>query len=456
MKKLFIINLLALLMYGNTTAQQIYSLDDCRRMALENNAKIKEARLAIEQAREQEHEAFSKYFPTVSATGSYFKANDYMMKEKISLTEEQQQKLGEIIGNLGLDPSALSSLPTSYTLEAIDHGSLVNVMAMLPLYAGGQITAGNKLARLQTQVRNLQMQQSRDEVVRTTELYYNRLLALGEKLHTLDAVEKQLAQIHNDAQNAYEGGLATKNDLLTVELKQNEIAASRLKLENGLKLSKMILAQYMGATDEEIAIDTVLPQELPPPASCFTDHTAALDCRPEAQLLEKNVEANKLQTKLKKGALLPTLAVGGAGIYQDLSNTGYYKAIGLATLSVPISEWWSGSHSVRHQQIAVQTAMLERENNRQLLLIQMQGAYDDLVNSYRQIELARKSIEKSSENLRLSRDNYQAGTAPMSDLLDAQTQEQQAHDRYTDAVTQYLDCRTAYLIVTGRGAGMEK
>jgi outer membrane protein len=84
------------------------------------------------------------------------------------------------------------------------------------------------------------------------------------------------------------------------------------------------------------------------------------------------------------------------------------------------------------------------------LLIQMQSAYNDLDNAYKQILLARKSLEQSAENLRLNEDYYQAGTSTMSDLLDAQTRSQQARDQYTDAVTQYLNSRTSYFIATGR------
>jgi outer membrane protein len=453
MKRLYIILFISELFVSlSLSAQKVYSLDECKQMALNNNIKIKTARINIEQAKEQEKEAFSKYFPTVSATGNYFRSNDYLMKEKISITSDEQQQLANVVTGLGLNASVLSALPTSYTLKAINHGTMVNLMAMQPIYAGGQITAGNKLAKLQTQIRTLQLQQSYDDIVNTTEVYYNQLLTLYEKQHTLDVVDKQLKQINQDAENAYKAGISNKNDVLSVELKQNEIAANRLKLENGIKLCKMVLAQYIGMVGEDIRIDTKLPENLPNPVTYLTDHESALNNRVETKLLDKNVEANKLQTRLKRGALLPTVAVGAAGIYQDLSNVGHVKAIGLATVSIPISEWWSGSHSVRHQQLAEQIAIQNRDDNRQLLLIQMQSTYNDLDNAYKQIELAKKSMQKSAENLRLYQDYYHAGTSTMSDLLDAQTKDQQSHDQYTDAVAQYLDCRTAYLIATGRNA----
>jgi outer membrane protein len=430
-------------------AQKVYTLAECRQMALDNNIKVKNGRLAIEQAKEQEKEAFSKYFPTVSASGTYFRSNN-LITQNINLTQDDQQQLAGIISKLGLDPSALASLPTSFTLEAINHGTMVNLMAMQPVFAGGQIVNGNKLARLQTDVRKLQLEQSKDDILNTTESYYNQLLSLYEKQHTLDAVDKQLQRIHQDAENAFKAGISNKNDVLSVELKQNEVAANRLKLDNGVKLCKMVLAQYIGVFGQDISIDTTLTSHLPEPSVYLVNHAASLDNRTEAKLLDKNVEASVLQKKLKQGALMPTVAVGAATVYQDLSNTGHMKVFGLATVNIPISDWWGSSHSVRHQKIAEQIARQDRENNRQMLLIQMQSAFNDLDNAYKQILLAKKSLEQSAENLRLNEDYYQAGTSTMSDLLNAQSQSQQAHDQYTDAVTQYLNSRTSYFIATGR------
>jgi len=452
MRKLFSTILMASLGlsgYG-IQAQTVYSLDECKQMALQNNIKIRKANLGISQAQEQEKEAFSKYFPTVSASGSYFRSSDYLVQEDIKLDGSQQQKIAGIITQLGLNPQALASLPSTFTLQAIDHGTFADVMAMEPIFAGGQIANGNKLAKLQTKVRELQLKQTQDDIVYTTEMYYNQLVTLYEKQNTINAVEKQMNQIHKDAQNAYDGGLTEKNDVLTVELKQNEISANRLKIENGIVICKMVLAQYIGIPGTDIAIDNTIPDLLPDPSMYYIDPSSAIDNRVEVKLLDKNVEANQLQTKMKIGAMMPTIAVGAAGIYQDLSNKGPVNAIGLATVSIPISSWWSGNRVVRRLKIDTQVAEQEREDSRQLLMIQMQSSYNDLTSAYKQIEISKKSMEKSTENLRLNQDYYNAGTGSMSDLMDAQTQFQMAHDQYIDAVAQYLNCRTAYFIATGR------
>jgi len=450
MKKIIIMLLIGIVTIPAIQAQKVYTLSECRQMALGNNIKMRDAKLTIDQAQEQEKEAYSKYFPQVSASGTYFRSNDYLVKKNLSLSSNQQQELADFVKQLGLNTSALSSLPTSYNIRFLNHGLIADIMAMEPIYAGGQITNGNKLAKLQIEIRKLQMQQSHDEILNTTEEYYNQLLSLYEKEQTLNAVDKLLERIHQDADNAFKAGVSNKNDVLTVELKQNEAATNRLKLDNGIKLCKLFLAQYIGMTGKDVNIDTTLVNDIKDPVTYLTDHDVALNGRVEAQLLDKNVEANELQTKIKKGSLLPTVAVGAVGEYNNLSGSGQADVIGLATVSIPISCLWSDRHAVKHQQITEQIAKEDRDNSRQMLLIQMQSAYNDFENAYKQIELAKKSIHKSTENLRLNEDYYHAGTSKMSDLLDAQSNYQQSRNQYADAITQYLDCRTAYLLATGR------
>ena len=51
------------------SAQQAYSLAQCKKLALENNAQMKNARLEVSSARQTKEEAFTNFFPSLSATG---------------------------------------------------------------------------------------------------------------------------------------------------------------------------------------------------------------------------------------------------------------------------------------------------------------------------------------------------------------------------------------------------
>lgn len=61
-----------------------------------------------------------------------------------------------------------------------------------------------------------------------------------------------------------------------------------------------------------------------------------------------------------------------------------------------------------------------------------------------------KSIAQARENLRMHEDFYQAGTATMSDLLNAQTLLMQSCDRFSEAVATYEIKKVEYLVATGR------
>lgn len=76
--------------------------------------------------------------------------------------------------------------------------------------------------------------------------------------------------------------------------------------------------------------------------------------------------------------------------------------------------------------------------------------YDNLVSTYKQTQIAQKSITRAEENMRINREHYREGLTTMTVLLDAQRQQQQALSQYTVAVSEYLQAKTKYLILTGR------
>ena len=55
------------------SGQQAMSLEECRRLALENNKKLKMADEQIKSAKAKRQEAFTKYLPGVDAMGVYMR-----------------------------------------------------------------------------------------------------------------------------------------------------------------------------------------------------------------------------------------------------------------------------------------------------------------------------------------------------------------------------------------------
>ena len=404
------------------SAQQAYSLAQCKKLALENNARMKNARLEVSSAQQTKEEAFTNFFPSLSASALGYNANQPLVE-----------------ANLGGMPLAL-----------LKNGIVGDITVTQPLFAGGQIVNGNKLAQLGVEVSRFKQEQSAKEVLLTTEVYYWQIISLNEKLKTLAIVEQLVNSLYKDVDAAVKAGVKNRNDLLQVQLRKNSVASDRLQLENGLKLSRMLLGQYVGIKADSLSIEPISFDEPASPEKLRTDHGAALLTTPEYQLLAKNVEANRLQQKITVGKYLPTVGVGASYMYDDLMDKDNTTAMVFAKVSVPISDWWGGSHAIKKQKFQTMMAQNEQRNNSDLLLIQMQKLWNDVEESYKQVKLAEESVVTATENVRLNTNYYQAGTTTLSDLLDSQLLLQQSRNQHTDAYTQYLIKQTQYLQATGR------
>ena len=404
------------------SAQQAYSLAQCKKLALENNARMKNARLEVSSARQTKEEAFTNFFPSLSASALGYNANQPLVE-----------------ANLGGMPLAL-----------LKNGIVGDITVTQPLFAGGQIVNGNKLAQLGVEVSRFKQEQSAKEVLLTTEVYYWQIISLNEKLKTLAIVEQLVNSLYKDVDAAVKAGVKNRNDLLQVQLRKNSMASDRLQLENGLKLSRMLLGQYVGIKADSLSIEPISFDEPASPEKLRTDHGAALLTTPEYQLLAKNVEANRLQQKITVGKYLPTVGIGASYMYDDLMDKDNTTAMVFAKVSVPLSDWWGGSHAIKKQKFQTMMAQNEQRNNSDLLLIQMQKLWNDVEESYKQVKLAEESVVTATENVRLNTNYYQAGTTTLSDLLDSQLLLQQSRNQHTDAHTQYLIKQTQYLQATGR------
>lgn len=448
----FHLSLLTSHFYNSATAQtpknSALTLQQLTDSAIRNNYAMHSAQAGVEVAREQRREAFTKYFPNINATGMTFNANRGMTKVDIDPQTMLTPELATTL-SLMLPPEALAALASPMSISMMKNGTIASVMALQPVFAGGQIINGNRLARVGEEASMLQLQLSENEVEKTVSQYYWQLMSLTEKQKTIAAVETLLSDIYKDVDVAVRAGLAMRNDLLQVQLRQNEVESQKVKLQNGINVMKLLLQQYCGLNATPVIVyPDISGKDLPLPSP--PTGQGAVNPLPEYQLLQKQVEAAQLLKKMAVGQQLPTVAVGAGYNYHNLMENDRTFAMVFATVSVPISGWWGGSHAIKRKKIELQRAQDQLEDNAQLLGIRIQKSWNDVNEAAQQVDIARRSIEQAEENLRLNRDFYHAGTAKMSDLLEAQLLYQQACDKHVDAYANYQQQLLLYQQATGQ------
>jgi len=435
-----------LMLFSLTLTAQNITLDSTKVLALENNKRIKEARYKKEASEKVKQSAFTNYFPKVSATGFAMRSSDYLLD-----IQTPEMNLPIYDGNPVNIPNATQfAYVPSLSIQSLDYVNTAIITATQPLYAGGRIRNGNKLADLGNEISQYQLNLSTDQVLATTENYYWKLVALEEKKLTLDSYEELLIKLQKEVQDFYDAGLINKSDLLKVKLELNKIEANRLELNNGRELLKMVLCQHIGIPYSESfnVSDTFV--SLLPPESYFTETNQALDNRQEFKMLNKAIEAEVLQKTMTRGEYLPQLAVGVGGMYLDAFKQDNTYGLAFASLTIPISDWWGGSYKLQEHEVKIKIAQNNLDEKSELLQLQMSKAFNDLTISYKQIDIADTSFKQSLEYQKELENTFDAGITSTSDLLEARALSQQAKDDLIDTKIQYKINIANYLLTVGR------
>lgn len=435
--------LFCILVANSASAQKAYSLKECYRIAIENNRKLQNARLFVEAARQTRKEAFTNYFPEISGMGTWFNANHGLARTDISTGNLLPSELGAM-----LPPELLGMLPASVPVSLLKNGTVGGITATMPVFAGGRIVNGNKLAKVGEEAAGLQQKLTEDEVVFTTSSYFWQVVNLQEKLETIRSIQEMLDRLQKDVETAVEAGMTTRNDLLRVQLQIQDVASSRLKIENAITVCKMQLAQFIGVDTDGFELQYSIEKKHDKPFSMYCDPQQAVMNRAETRLLELNVRASKLKKQISFGEQLPSIGFGGGYLYNDLLGKSNNSGIIYASVSIPISGWWKGSHAYKRHRILERQAVNERVDKIELMAVETKQIWNELVEAYDQLLLAETSIKQATENMRIVENTYKAGTVPLTELLDAQVLFRQSHNQYSDAYSVYCIKELKYKQIT--------
>ena len=447
MKKHITSLLFALLVLGLKAQTPVLTLDSCFALAKANNAQLLTDQLEIQKAQEVKAQVFTKYFPQVSISYlAYYAAKPII---EYGINDIQDDDLGAflsaLITTLNDPEGANMGLPTEINLMKQGHG--VNVTAMMPVYAGGRILNGNRLANVGIEAAQLKAEVSERDMLENIESTYYLVLGLQDKVHTVESALALTDSLDHIVEVALKAGLITKSDKLRLALKQNELKANQLQLSNGIVLASQLLCQQIGISypEDGLSLDT----------ACFSikNHANTLHVnfiRPEQQLLQLQIDAEKLRKKLTIGEALPQVGIGGTYSYGNLVRKYKGNAIALAQVSIPLTQWWETSHKLKEHNIAIREAELMQKDLTEKMGLQVKQAYNQMVEAEALMQSDKAALDMAQENYRLAELNYRAGMNTITDVLEAHALLLQAKNAITDRQITYLTARRRYHDLSGQ------
>ncbi len=438
---------------------QTVSLDSCRRMAVGNNKNIKVAEENIRGAGYTKKAAFSAYLPSIDFTGGYA-YNQHQIEllgedaklPTMSFNPATRQFdyniLKDPLGNPIKDPATGSYIPAEVAVipkEAMQYDTH-NVFAgaftlTQPIFMGGQIRALNEITKYAEQLAVTARDALVQEVVFAVDEAYWTVVSLGEKRRLAESFVSLVDSLRKNVNAMLEVGVATRSDVLTVDVEYNEACMALAKVNNGLSLSRMALAQLCGLpVNTVMTLDDELLRNVP-----RTGRTADYEMgdvyfrRQDLQLIRTGINMLKSKEKLALGEMLPKVALVGAYTFSNPNVIhGFEKKFGGgfnvgATLTIPIWHWggrFNTYKSSKSQTLAQQLLLADAEEKVQLQVSQARFSYDEAFKTY---DMTRKNMEKADENLRQAELAFHEGVLTADDVIAAQTAWIQAHSEKIDA-----------------------
>jgi len=271
-----------------------------------------------------------------------------------------------------------------------------------------------------------------------------------------ETVRMQADQIHL-ARVQFDAGTAAYTAVVALTSQQSANQADAAALEQRIDQSEHLLAQLGGLAPADARLPAIALEDLRLPPDLPDALPAALARhRPDILAAEANLHAASARIGIATADLFPTVILGGtAGASQSSiaallsSGTSFWSAQAqvAGTIFSGFSQWYARRAAID----AYQQSLALYQQTVLAALAQVADAMTALAHDAQAVRAQSAALAAAGEGLRLSRANYEAGTAGYLDLLSADMQYQQARLGYAGALAQRLQDTVALYAALGGG-----
>lgn len=442
----------------------VLTLEKCRIMAEENSELVKIAEENILKANGEKQAAQSAWFPNISLTGTGIYNKNEINQELVLPTKVFDMSTGELVPNIAINPmtgdpiigpdgnpvfNMYAFMPIDITIQG---GYIASLSAEQPVYAGGKIIAGNKMAsigkKMAAENKNLKIT---EVLFEADKMYYN-YLSIKEKVVLAKKYQSLLKNLVAVVKDTYQTGMINQNELLKVQVQYNDATLQVQKAESGLELSRMALCRVLGV---DFSTPIEINDSIGNVTSVVEDFSYDAKDRIEYNLLQSNVEMAKQNIKMVQGDYMPNAGVSLGYNYfsialQDMDNYDTHGFNAMASIKIPITSFGERKGKVISAKADYNIKQYELQQAEEYLQLEIEQARLNYLDAKTRVEMTKKSLEQANENLRISQDNYNLGMETIVNLLEAQAEWQKTYSNRIDALTDLKIKESNYMKVTNR------
>ena len=268
---------------------------------------------------------------------------------------------------------------------------------------------------------------------------YWQVVSVQHKQQLATQYAALLDTLEHNVQMAVDAEVATNGDLAKVRVKRNEAQMSLTKANNGLRLSKMLLAQRCG-----MPLDTVFDVaesqngNLGEYSKVEYNMDEVYAHRSEMRMLRIADSIAGEGVRMAASTLKPNIVVTGGylfsnpNVFDDFSNTWGGTWMAGVAVNVPLVHP-GGIFAVKAAKAKRREAEYKRQEAEELIELQVNKLSCELELAYKHLAEAESNIDMANRNLELADESFKAGLCSSSDVMAAQTAWMKAQSEVIDA-----------------------
>ncbi len=403
-----------LLIEGSVEKLLDVTLNDCLKLAMGNNPRIKAAINNSLASHARITQKWSNYFPTVSWTTSGSRNRNLLFADAIG--------------------------PSSATYN---YYLLGNVSLSQLIYDFGVTQNEVTIKKMEYESYKQTLASTINEVVYSTkDAYYNLLFAQDNKRVAEDTVLK-FELFYNQAKALYEIGLNPKVDVTIAEVNLSDAKLKLIQADNMIDIAMARLNNTMGLPyDTRFTVSERL-NFCPIEIKLVEAYEIAKISRPDFKIAELKVDVANQAVKLARKSFAPTIKAEGAfmvGGRTPTANYGYNYGL---FLDFPQINGLLLKSQIDEAKSLYDAEIANAQASKNDIYYEVQDAYLKLLEKRNQIPVSMLQVKQAKENYELSFGRYRVGVGNPIELKDAQVAYQLAQLNYYQSLYYYNSARAA-------------
>ncbi|PKO98685.1 MAG: hypothetical protein CVU13_09645 [Bacteroidetes bacterium HGW-Bacteroidetes-8] len=414
--------LLLLIIPSLLSGQKRWSLQECIRYAWDNNLRIKQQELSIEQSENNLAQAKLNYIPTLNASVSH--SMNWGRSVNIQDLEIVENKLSQ--------------------------STSASARAAVSIFEGFTRKNDIKSKGLVVEVSLQEVEQLKNNISVEIARSYLQILLSREILKTAQESIKSVEEQLERANKLVDAGSVAYSTLLEV---QAQLAAERFQVvnaKNQLKSSLLTLKHLLDLEGdanfdiEDVNVDFLVTGFSGEDVDELYRLSQSL---PQIKSAELNLENSGLQLAIAKGRALPsvTFSAGYGSYYSDSREQAFFDqfnenrnpSLGFG-LNIPIFNNHQIKTSVKNAKLGVRSATIEVKNRQQILYKEIQQANNDAVSYYERYKASESNVKAMEESFRYVQQKFDIGILSATDYTVAKTNLFKAQSEFYQSKYQYV------------------